>query len=69
MIKVFKTNVEEAHEAKQIIQKLLDHFPENKINFDLDDCDKILKVKGEKLVPRQIIALLNENGYQCEILI
>jgi len=69
MTEVFKTNVQEANDAKQIVQKLLEHFPESKINFDLDDCDKILKVSGKKIKPLQIIAMLNTCGYQCEILV
>jgi hypothetical protein len=44
MVEVFKTNVEELKASKQIIQVLLEQFPSHKINFDLDDCDKILRV-------------------------
>jgi len=68
MIEVFKTNVQEVNESKKIIQKLLEHFPKNKINFDLSDCDKILRVEGGNIQPEEIVQLLNRNGFQCEIL-
>jgi hypothetical protein len=70
MVEVFKTNVQEFNEeAKEIIQKLLDHFPDSSINFDLNDCDKILRVEAEQLDPENIIQTLKEKGFQCEQLL
>ena len=46
MVEVFKTNVQEADESDKIILKLLEHFPDSQINFDLDDCDKILRFEA-----------------------
>ncbi len=68
MVEVFKTNVLEMHEAKEIIQLLAEHFPDYKINFDLEDCDKILRVEGANLIPERVIALLNSSNYQCHAL-
>lgn len=68
MVEVFKTNVEQPNEAKQIIQKLLEYFPDTKINFDLDDCDKILRVEGKKIKTTEITNLINCKGFECEIL-
>ena len=69
MVEVFKTNVEELKASKQIIQLLLEQFPSHKINFDLDDCDKILRVDGNNIPAKKVIELVNENGYECEILV
>ena len=66
MIEVFKTNVEEACHAKSLIARLLQHFPGNKINFDLHDCDKILRVEGEDFMAEKIMLLVNENGFTCK---
>lgn len=68
MIEVFKTNVSEVERSKAILQELLVHFPDNKINFDLEDCDKILRVEGKHILPDKIMELLNAAGHQCEIL-
>lgn len=46
-MEVLRTNVQKNNEAKQIIQDLLKHFPDSKINFDLEDCDKILRVESD----------------------
>ncbi len=68
MVEVFKTNVEEMAQAKRIIDLLLEHFPGNKINFDLHDCDKILRVEGKSFAPEKIMILVTENGFHCKIL-
>lgn len=68
MVEVFKTNVYEVEKSNIIFQKLHKHFPENKINFDLDDCDKILRVEGKNILSEKIILILKEEGHFCEIL-
>lgn len=68
MVEVFKTDVYEEERSIIIVQKLLEYFPENKINFDLEDCDKILRVEGENIFSERIMELLNEEGHECEIL-
>ena len=49
MVEIFKTNVHDILHAEQIIDLLNHHFPAFMINFDLHDCDKILRVKGESI--------------------
>lgn len=68
MVEVFKTNVQEVERSNRLLERLLYHFPDNKINFDLEDCDKILRVEGENISPEKIMELLNEEGHFCEIL-
>jgi len=68
MIEVFKTNVEEMAQAKRIIDLLLEHFPGHKINFDLHDCDKVLRVEGKNLMPEKIMGLVVESGFRCNLL-
>ena len=68
MIEVFKTNVEETLQAKKIVDILLEHFPGNKINFDLSDCDKILRVEGKSFCTEKIMTLVAENGFSCNVL-
>jgi hypothetical protein len=63
MIEVFKTNVYEEDKSKIIIQKLHEYFPENKVNFDLDDYDKILKVEGDHISSKKIMTILNDEGH------
>ena len=65
MVEVFKTNILKQKEAKLMLTILSKKFPSFKINFDLDDCDKILRVHGEDICNKKIIALINSNGFQC----
>lgn len=68
MVEVFKTDVYVVEKSKTILQKLFMHFPDNKINFDLEDCDKILRVEGKNILPEKIMEILNEEGHYCAIL-
>lgn len=68
MIEVFKTNINEVYESKDITKKLLEYFPLSKINFDLEDCDKILRIESKFIDVQKVIQLFNENDFQCEIL-
>lgn len=44
MIEVFKTDVTDREKAKQLIEEIHKTFEGYKANFDLDDCDKILRI-------------------------
>lgn len=44
MIEVFKTNVDNAGRAHTLVQQIHRAFPGYKANFDLDDCDRILRI-------------------------
>ncbi|SDS89375.1 hypothetical protein SAMN05216490_2034 [Mucilaginibacter mallensis] len=68
MVEVFKTNIAKVGQSKLLVKKLLQHFPSSYINFDLDDCDNVLRVEGDNICPEKIITLVTEHGYQCEAL-
>lgn len=68
MVEVFKTNVPNTRQAKLIIQKLAEVFPEHKINFDLSDCDRILRIQGNDILEGRIISIVTSLNYRCEIL-
>ena len=68
MVEVFKTNVQQLELAEQLVSVLHGRIDFCKINFDLDDCDKILRVEGKQICVETIIEILNTHGLQCEIL-
>lgn len=45
-VEIFKTTVEKPSEAGLIVEKLQQRFPYYRINFDLADCDRILRVEA-----------------------
>jgi hypothetical protein len=68
MVEVFKTNVQLEEEAGTLAGKLVSEFSLTKINFDLEDCDKVLRVEGKDIATHKIIEMLSLDGYQCHIL-
>ena len=68
MIEVYKTNVEMEVQARFIVNWLYQHFPDTRINFDLADCDRILRIEGTRFSPSRVIDLMNEKGFACVVL-
>ena len=69
-VEVFKTNVEHAKEADKVLKVLTSHFPECSFNFDLEDCDNVLRAEGvvENEDIKGVIQLVSATGYQIEVL-
>lgn len=68
MLEVFKTNVESKSQATVLVTSLCQLFPTCRVNFDLDDCDRILRLEGDSFCITTTIDLLKEMGYSCEVL-
>lgn len=56
MVHLFKTSVQDQITADKILNALINIYPDCKINFDLEDCDKILRIEGK---PIEILIIVN----------
>lgn len=65
MVKVFKTDVQCAGMAENIIRDLLQQYPNFRISFDLVDEDKILRVEGSCFRADDIASCLKGYGHNC----
>ncbi|MGN6638668.1 MAG: hypothetical protein ACTHJ8_07130 [Mucilaginibacter sp.] len=64
-ILVFKTNVSSKKKVAQV-RSLLTSIPAIKQwNFDLEDCDKILRIETNGLRPAYVESLLQTAGFNC----
>jgi hypothetical protein len=69
MIEVFKTNVHEPDDAQMLIDNIHSSFTHYKVNFDLDDCDRILRVcSSEDVEAGSVIHFLKRFGFNAEVL-
>jgi len=68
-VEVFKTNVQSRTAAEQLAARLQRLFPDSRINFDLDDCDKVLRIEGINICCEKTISLLKADGYDCGVLV
>ncbi len=60
---IFKTNVKTKPQATVIIKLLKEQAPKNNISFDLNDCDKILRVEGDDIHEAKIIEQVSAKGF------
>lgn len=66
MVWIFKTSVQKQQDIKQLKPRLDESLlPEAVWNFDLEDCDNILRIEAKTLQPQHIEKLLLTAGYEC----
>jgi len=64
-VEVFRTTVATPAQAAGLIAGLQRRFPACRITFDLDDCDKVLRMAGPLVCPQAVGACLAQAGYEC----
>lgn len=65
MIEVFKTDISNRVAAQKIVTLLQLQLPDSRINIDLEDCDKVLRVEACQFSVEQVILFVNKNGFYC----
>jgi hypothetical protein len=65
MIEVFRTNVNSVEQADMITALLHHTYPSAAITFDLEDCDRILRIAGTH-TPQHVVDTLQLHGFQCQ---
>ena len=70
MVEVFKTNVGNQVQATMLVDQIHKNFSYYKANFDLEDCDRILRIKYVNgfIEPSLVINLLDDFGFNAEVL-
>ncbi|MFT2010684.1 hypothetical protein ACMA1I_18555 [Pontibacter sp. 13R65] len=70
MVEVFKTNVTGKKKANRLLHQIHKTFEAYQANFDLEDCDKILRVECAEtpVQPSLLIELLQHHGFSAEVL-
>jgi hypothetical protein len=65
VVEIFKTNVQKESDRDYVVTMMQKQFPECKINFDLEDCDKILRIEGFDLQYDSVVSHVAGLGYTC----
>ena len=68
MVEVFTTNIDAILLAEQVRNKMQESFPGIRINFDIDDCDHILRIEGHVFCVTEILRWLNGQGVVARVL-
>lgn len=66
MVHVFKTSVLTEIQISKLRPELDELLPDAKWNFDLDDCDKILRIDTSSDIADAVTTLLLTSGFDCE---
>lgn len=66
IVSVYKTNVNTKTKLRKVKPVLNRILLNSKWNFDLEDCDKILRVESQKSYSGFLITELHKIGIHCE---
>lgn len=69
MVYIFKTSVTTKKAVKELEPILDNILPESTWNFDLHDCDNILRVESSRNVVDYLTEVLNAFGISCQELV
>lgn len=66
MVEIFKTNVKNKKVANQLLKMLHSQLPACHFNFDLDDCNRILRAQSEGCLieTHSIIQIVREHSIE-----
>ena len=70
-VEIFKTNITLPKDAKRIVKALAKAGQGNKVNLDLEDCDKVLRIqnsKGEDINIQQVVNIVKQADFKIEIM-
>lgn len=67
-VEIFRTDVPDNTIASKVVSVLYNYFPDTQINFDLEDCDKILRVEGNCVDIEKVTDILRSLQVRAELL-
>lgn len=67
---VYKTDVNNFSKAKIILDEIYREFPDSDLSFDLDDCDKVLRVEHPEgsIDEEKIFRIMKKQNVQIDTL-
>ncbi len=68
MIFIFKTSVKTKRQVRALHPEIDKILSKAKWNFDLEDCDKILRIESEVDIIFPIIMILKIHNFNCTLL-
>lgn len=66
MVEIFKTNIDCECVAQKVERIVKEKFQNLRINFDLEDCDKILRIEADNILVSEIRETIQNMGLKCE---
>jgi len=66
MISIFRTSVKTEKDIQKLLPYLNELLLQAKWNFDLDDCDKILRIDSRNEISKAVTTLMHITGFECE---
>jgi hypothetical protein len=69
MVEIFRTNVNNRRLADRVLKTLRANLPAYRFNFDLDDCDRILRAQsaGIPIETTRVIRIVKDHSVKINV--
>jgi hypothetical protein len=64
---VFKTNIEAEQKPRMLELLRAENFIHD-VSIDVEDCDRVLRIVGDDVQSEQIVKMVTNEGFYCEVL-
>lgn len=70
MVEVFSTNIKTKKHTEGVLDRFRKEYPTYRINFDLEDCDNILRVESQigQIDVDGILSIVKISGFYAEVM-
>ena len=67
-IEIFKTDVENETQAAALVRLIKTQFAVARVNVDLNDDDRVLRVEGRSFETERIVQVVLRAGFYCRLI-
>jgi hypothetical protein len=68
MVVVYRTNINNQRQFKKATRLLCKLFNDLRINIDLEDSEKVLRLEGKDIISAEVINSLSKIGFLCQVM-
>lgn len=68
MVEVFVTDISDKKKADLITAIIKTRLNYSRVDIDVDDCDRVLRVEGEGICTEDVAAIVKCEGHACTIM-
>lgn len=68
MVIIYRTNINNRSQFQAVTRLLSNLFQDLRINIDLEDSEKVLRLEGKEILSDKVINSLEKIGFECQVM-
>lgn len=68
MVIIYRTNINNRNQFQVVTLLLSKLFQDLRVNIDLEDSEKVLRLEGKEIISDMVITSLERIGVECQVM-